>query len=188
MKESYIQSLKRFRKTHGRLPNYREMMDLFNLKSRSSVFYVVSKLIEQGLVSKDNTGKLIPASLDELPLVGVIKAGFAAPADEELKDTIDLDQFLIRKPEASCVLEVSGDSMIDAGIHDGDLVIFERTSDYKPGDIVVALTENGYTLKYLRKKNNKFFLEAANAAYPNIYPAEGAIMGVVVAQVRKYKS
>lgn len=187
MKHSYIEALKRFRRENKRLPNYKEMMEIFGLKSRSSVFYVVSKLIEQGIVSKDNTGKIIPASLDELPLIGVIRAGFAAAADEELKDTIDLDQFLVRKPEASYVLKVTGDSMIDAGIHENDLVVFERTGEYKPGDIVVAQTEDGYTLKYLRKKNNKMYLEAANDKYPDIHPREGSIVGVVVAQVRKYR-
>ena len=76
--------------------------------------------------------------------------------------------------------------MIDAGIHEGDMVIFERTKDVKSGDIVVALTEDGYTLKYLRKKGSHAYLEAANEAYPEIHPVEGEIVGVVRATFRKY--
>lgn len=76
--------------------------------------------------------------------------------------------------------------MEDAGIHEGDMVVFERTHDYKPGQIVVALTEDGYTLKYLRKRGATYYLEAANEKYPDIFPKEGEIIGVVTATFRKY--
>ncbi len=76
--------------------------------------------------------------------------------------------------------------MIDAGIQEGDMVVFERTNDYKSGDIVVALTEDGYTLKYLRKKDGKYYLEAANEHYPDIHPREGEIIGVVISTFRTY--
>ena len=69
----------------------------------------------------------------------------------------------------------------------GDKVIFERTGNYKEGDIVLALTEDGYTLKFLRKKGGKYFLEAGNEKYPPIYPKEGEIIGVVTGTFRKYK-
>ena len=77
--------------------------------------------------------------------------------------------------------------MEDAGIQSGDMVIFERTQAYKPGDIVVALTEDGYTLKYLRKKMETFYLEAANDRYPDIYPKEGEILGRVTSSFRTYE-
>ena len=76
--------------------------------------------------------------------------------------------------------------MEGAGIYEGDMVVFERTHSYKPGDIVVARTEDGYTLKYLRKKGNTYYLEAANEKYPDIYPKEGEILGVVTSTFRTY--
>ena len=120
-----------------------------------------------------------------LPLLGHIRAGFATPSEEELADTITIGDYLIRDKDASYLLEVVGDSMIDAGIQEGDMVIFERTHDYRPGDIVIALTEDGYTIKYLRNKGARYFLEAANAAYSPIYPREGEIIGVVTGTFRK---
>ena len=108
-------------------------------------------------------------------------------ADEELADTISVGEYLIRDKDASYLLEVEGDSMIDAGIHEGDMVIFERGNAYKVGDIVIALTEDGYTIKYLRKKAGKLYLEPANVNYPNIHPKEGEIIGVVTGTFRKYK-
>ena len=87
----------------------------------------------------------------------------------------------------SGVLEVKGDSMIDAGIQEGDLVIVERGREPKPGDIVIAEVDGGWTMKYYRKKAGKVFLEAANKAYQPIYPEQDLkIAAVVKGVVRKY--
>jgi len=187
MNEAYQQKILRFYRDKKRMPTITEVMALCGLSSRSSAHYVVRKLVESGVAHKDRTGRLVPAhALDALPLVGHIRAGFAAPAEEELADTVSIGEYLIRRPEASYLLEVEGDSMEGAGIHEGDMVVFERTHDHKPGQIVVALTEDGYTLKYLRKKGNTYYLEAANEKYPDLYPKEGQIIGVVTATFRKY--
>jgi DNA polymerase V len=122
----------------------------------------------------------------KLKKVGLIQAGFASPAEEELADTITIGEYLIRRKESSYLLEVVGDSMQDAGILPGDMVIFERGREAKPGDIVIALTEDGYMMKYLRLKSKKFYLEAANAKYPKFVPIEGQIIGVVTASFRTY--
>jgi repressor LexA len=121
-----------------------------------------------------------------LPFLNRIHAGFASPAEEDMADTISVGDYLIRDKDASYLLEVMGDSMKDAGILEGDMVIFERTGSYRPGDIVIALTEDGYTLKFLRRKGNSYFLEAANEHYPPIYPKDGQIIGVVTGSFRKY--
>lgn len=177
-----------FYRKNRRMPSITEMLKLFALSSRSSAFYVSSRLIEEGYVTKDKTGKLLPAAgLFSVPLLGHVRAGFAAPAEDELADTVTIGDYLIGNPNASYLLTVEGDSMEDAGIQSGDMVIFERTQDYKPGDIVVALTEDGYTLKYLRKKGKTFYLEAANDRYPDIYPKEGEIVGKVSSTFRTYK-
>ena len=85
------------------------------------------------------------------------------------------------------MLSVKGDSMKDAGIFDGDMILIDRTENAKPDKIVVAEVDGEYTLKYLRKKDGKFFLEPANKAFKNIYPKEELrIQGVVTAVIRKY--
>lgn len=170
-----------------RMPNVSELMELFKVSSRSTGFQIAERAVEEGIVTKDPLGKLIPApGLFSVPRVGRIRAGFAAPAEEELADTITIGEYLLEQPNASYLLTVEGDSMEGAGILDGDMVIFVRTHDTKPGDIVVALTEDGYTLKYLRKRGAAFYLEAANDRYPDIHPQEGQIIGKVVATFRKY--
>jgi SOS-response transcriptional repressor LexA len=122
-----------------------------------------------------------------IKLLGSVHAGFASPAEEDMADTISVGDYLIRDKNASYLLEVIGDSMEGAGILAGDMVIFERTGSYAPGDIVIALTEDGYTLKFLRKKGTKLYLEAANEKYPNLYPKDGEIIGVVTSTFRRYK-
>lgn len=129
--------------------------------------------------------RVIPG-FHSLPLLGPIRAGFASPSEENIADTITVGEYLIRDKDASFLLQVVGDSMEGAGIREGDMVIFERTGSYKPGDIVIALTEDGYTLKFLRKKGTQYFLEAANDNYPPIYPKEGEIVGVVTGTFRTY--
>ena len=185
--ESRRTKLLSFYRMNRRMPNITEMMDLFDLSSRSSAFYISERLVEEGYASKDRTGKLVPApGLFSVPAVGRIRAGFASPAEEEIADTIAVGDYLVRDPNASYLLKVEGDSMEDAGIRDGDMVIFERTHDVKPGQIVVALTEDGYTLKYLRMRGGRFYLEAANDRYPDIHPKEGEIIGRVVSTFRTY--
>lgn len=188
MQKDYKPQILKFFRDNRRMPSISEIMKVCGFASRSSAFYVVSKLVEEGIVDKDSTGKIVPAGkMHELKLLGNIRAGFAAPAEEELADTISIGEHLIRHKESSYLLEVEGDSMVDAGINSGDMVIFERGADAKVGDIVVALTEDGYTLKYLRKKNGKAYLEAANDNYPNIHPKEGQVIGVVTASFRTYR-
>lgn len=169
------------------MPSITELMEICNLRSRSSAFYVANQLIAQGVLEKDKQGKLIPAAgLYSAPRVGHIRAGFAAPAEEELADTVTVGEYLLPHPDTSYLLTVEGDSMIDAGIQSGDTVIFERTKNVNVNDIVVALTEDGYTLKYLRRKAGRLCLEAANEAYTDIYPREGEIVGRVVSTFRTY--
>lgn len=187
MKPGVTDKIRGFYRTHKRMPTITEIMDLLSLSSRSSAFYVANQLIKAGIVEKDKSGKLIPAAgLYSAPLLGHIRAGFAAPAEEELADTITVGEYLLPHPDSSFLLTVEGDSMMDAGIQSGDMVVFERTKDVKVNDVVVALTEDGYTLKYLRRKNGRLCLEAANDAFPDIYPREGEIIGKVVSTFRTY--
>jgi repressor LexA len=181
-----------FYQKERRMPTFRELMKLAGYKSTGATNYFVEKLIDSGFLSKHrSTGRLIPgprfATLNGPKLLGLVEAGFPSPAEEELQDTINFDEYLTPNKEASYILKVKGDSMIDAGICDGDMVIVERRLHYKPGQIVVASLDGGYTMKYLRKKGNMLYLEPANKDFAPMYPKqELTIEAVVTAVVRKY--
>jgi SOS regulatory protein LexA len=112
---------------------------------------------------------------------------FPSAGEEELKDTLSLDEFLIKNKEATFMLKVQGDSMIDAGIMEGDMVLVERGKTPKPGQIVVAEIDGEYTMKYYRKSGERVWLEPANKKYKPIIPKNNLkIEAVVQAVIRKY--
>jgi repressor LexA len=179
-----------FYEQHYRLPGYGELMKISRFKSKNAAYKLISKLAEDDVVVKEANGKLSPGrSLRNrgARLLGLIEAGFPSPAEEELLDVMDFDEYLTPKKESSYILKVKGDSMIDAGIRPGDLVVVERRATYKPGEIVVASIDGEYTMKYLRKSGEAYYLEPANEKFKPIYPKEAlSIEAVVTAVVRKY--
>lgn len=183
-KQKLQQYFQRFRE----LPTYDEMVKLFGLKSKGSLYRYVQKFIEEGIIEKGVTGKLIATSkLFGIKVLGTVQAGFPTTTDEELADTMSLDDWLIEHPQASYMLTVSGDSMIEAGIVQGDTVIVDRQKAPRTGDIVVAQVDTDWTMKYFMKRGNSVFLRAANKHYPDIHPdGELKIAGVVTSVIRKY--
>lgn len=178
----------RFYEANRRMPSYGEMMTLLGYKSKAAVHYFVDKLIEAGVVEKDSQGRLVPAgNMLGTRLLGLVEAGFPSPAEEETLDVLNFDEFLVPNKESTYILKVKGDSMIDAGICPGDMVVVERRAQYKPGQIVIAMVDGEYTMKYYREKNGQKYLEPANERYRPIYPKESfSIEAVVTAVVRKY--
>ena len=170
------------------MPSYAEIMNLLGFKSKNSVYKLINKLVEAGVLDKDDTGKLIPNSLSqEVKLLGLVEAGIPTVADETSLDSLNLDNFLIKNRDSSYLLEVKGDSMIEEGIKEGDLVIVEKRNDAKDGDIVIAEVDGGWTMKFFRKKGNTIFLEPANKNYKPIYPENDMkISAVVKGVIRKY--
>ena len=188
MNDKHREKLIAFYKKHLRMPSYSELMKITGYKTKSAVHYFVQKLVDEGVVSKDKGGKLIPNKLyGELRVLGLVEAGFPSPAEEELVDTLSLDDYLVDNKEATYILKVKGDSMIDAGICEGDMVIVERTNNPRVGDIVVAEVDDEWTMKYLRKRGSTFYLEPANKNYKPIVPTSGMrVAAVVKGVVRKY--
>ena len=189
MYNNYKSRLINFYNRDRRMPTYSEMMELFGFKSKNAVARLVDKFIEEGIVVKDHLGRLVAdASFDSIPMLGSVKAGFPEDVAEEMKDTINIDDYLVAKKENSYMLTVDGDSMIDAHIADGDLVLVEKTNTAKDGQIVIANVDGEFTMKYFRKnKNNEVWLEPANKEFKPIYPKIYLnITAVVKAVIRKY--
>lgn len=179
----------KFYKNYRRMPSYAELMNLFGYKSKNAAYKLASKFIEMGMIEKDDTGKLIPKRnfFGGAKILGSVQAGFPSPAEEELADTMTLDEFLIENRDATYILKVTGDSMKDAGILEGDMVIVDRSEKPSEGDIVVAEVDGQWTMKYYRKKNNKVYLQAANKKYKDIFPEnELKIAAIVKSVIRKY--
>src|SRR5215470_4167955 len=108
--------------------------------------------------------------LFNLRLLGNIWAGWPSPAEEELQDTMTLDEWLINNKEATYMLKVKGDSMIEAGIMEGDTALVDRSLTPRDGDIVVAEVDGAWTMKYLKKTGGRVELVPANKKYRPIVP------------------
>lgn len=188
MTEKYKQRIARFYRQHRRMPSYAEMLPLLGFRSKNAVFKLVKKLEAENFLSKDAQGKLSPRNLyGEVKVLGAVEAGFPTPAEEELADTLSLDEFLIQNKEATYMLRISGESMKDAGILPGDMVLVDRSLMARDGDIVIAEVDNRWTIKYLRKKGKGVYLEPANKRFPTIRAEEELrIAAVVKAVIRKY--
>jgi len=188
MSTDRLSIIKKFYRKFRRLPSYGEMLKLLHLSSKNAIFKIVNKWIDEGLLKKSNN-KLSPTNkFFSLPFLGIIKAGFPILAEEN-RDYLTLDEYLIENPDSSFLLKVSGDSMIDAGIFEGDLVVIEKRKEAENGDIVLAQIDREWTLKILEKSQGRLRLKAANPKYPPFSPREELqIYGVVKALVRKLRN
>jgi SOS regulatory protein LexA len=193
--EDYKQKITNFYRSNKRMPCYSEIMTLIGFKSKNAVFKLVNKMIGDGIIEKDSSGRISPKRMfGEISLLGVVEAGIPTSTEEEILDTMSLDEWLIGDSTNSStyMLEVKGDSMIDAHIEEGDYVLVERINgnrQIKDGEIVVAEIDGGWTLKYLKHdKKGNVYLQPANKKYSNIYPEYDLQIGAVVkAVIRKFK-
>lgn len=181
------QELSLFFAENKRMPTYEEMKKIFGVASKNTVAYRVNKLLEAGVLFKSGN-KLSLSETGYIMRLGTVQAGFPTTADEEVEtELMSLDDFLVEKKSSTYMLEVMGESMIEAGIMEGDLVLVERGKTPRRGDIVLALVDNEYTLKYLETENGKPVLVPANKAFKKIYPRTIKIEAVLKAVIRKYR-
>lgn len=182
-------TLKKFYRKNRRLPSFSEMLGLFGVNSKNSIFKIIKKLVEEGFIQKNGNQYAPTSKFFSLPLLGTVPAGFPIIADEHRK-YLTLDEYLIGDPISSFLFTVRGDSLIGVGIYDGDVVIVERGNKPMPGDIVLAEIDREWTLKIFKyDEMRKIYLEAANPKYPPFYPeTELRIFGIVKAVVRKLRN
>lgn len=171
------------------MPGYKEIMELVGFKSKNAVYKLINKLVLDEVVDKDSNGKLTPLKIfGETPLLGIVEAGIPTTVDQDNTESVNIGEYLIgRNKNSTYLLEVKGDSMIDEGIREGDLVLVERRGDPKDGDIVIAEVDGGWTMKYFKKKGSIVYLKPANKNYAPIYPAyDLKIAAIVKGVIRKY--
>ena len=118
-----------------------------------------------------------------------VSAGFPSPADDYTEENIDLNEHLISNPFSTFFLRVKGDSMINAGIKDKDLIIVDKSLIAKPGNIIIAMIDGEFTIKRLSIKNDELYLKAENHNYPDFRfknHIDVQIWGVVIYSIHSY--
>ncbi|MBI3231657.1 MAG: transcriptional repressor LexA [Candidatus Doudnabacteria bacterium] len=175
-------------------PSVSEMAKFLKVSSKNAVAKLLNALEESGYIKTsgkargisvlDSLGESLEKGLISVPLLGNIQAGSPHLAEEHVEEWINLPSSLIRSRRDVFLLKVRGDSMINAGIYENDLVIVRPIKEAKNNDIVVALLHDEATVKRLVYVKNRAYLKAENSDYPNIYPKEewmvqGKVVGVI---------
>ena len=122
-------------------------------------------------------------------LTDSVSAGFPSPADDYTEENIDLNEHLISNPFSTFFLRVKGDSMINAGIKDKDLIIVDKSLTARPGNIIIAMIDGEFTIKRLSIKNDELYLKAENHNYPDFRfknHIDVQIWGVVIYSIHSY--
>ena len=185
-REQILNFLTQFMNEHGYAPTVREICNAVGLQSTATAHYHLNALRDAGLIEMDEMKKRaisLPDAqrADRIPVVGVVTAGVPILATENIEGYIPWDG------ESGCfVLRVRGDSMIGAGILDGDKVVVRPQPDAENGQIVVALLDDSATVKRLKKTGRDVWLMPENPSYEPIPGNEAKILGRVKALIREY--
>lgn len=200
--QQVLDYIKKTVEDRGYPPSVREIGDAVGLSSPSSVHAQLNSLVQAGMIKKDpskpraimitDETPVAETSSDErhtrdVPVLGRIAAGTPILAAEHVDEVMTLPTDLVGDGPVF-LLEVRGDSMINAGIHEGDLVAIHKQSDARDGEIIAALIDGEEaTVKRLQRKDGKVYLHSENPAYEPMVFSEGVeLIGKVVSVLRRY--
>ncbi|NIC41279.1 LexA family transcriptional regulator [Aquabacterium sp. A08] len=188
--QKHLNALRTHWKEHKAFPSMAKLADVLGLASSGGVFKVIGRLVDAGYLERVE-GRIAPTrAFFALPVMGQVRAGLPQEQDQSAGlEMVGVEDYLIQNPERTVFCRVRGDSMKDAGMLDGDMVVVERNRPTKAGDIVVALVDNELTVKYLHplKGSGGWVLKPANPDYPDIVAQQSLeVLGVVVGLFRRF--
>jgi repressor LexA len=187
----YLAKLQDYYADWKSIPSYAKLCEVFGIVSKSWVKTILTRLSEANFIERTPDGVWVPTrSFFARPLAeSSVQAGMPVAVTATEGEHFVIDDMLIDTPSKTTLIPVKGDSMIEAGIHDGDIAVVEKRMNANVGDIVVAIVDNDFTLKTLDKERGHYILRPANQAFPVIRPQGSLeIYGVLVGLIRKYRN
>jgi SOS regulatory protein LexA len=174
---------------HRLIPSYAAISALLGFKAKNAAAMLVGRLEEAGYLQRTPDKRLTPTNrfFERPRSLAFVRAGMPEEAHDTSADMVSLDSMLVRTPSKTFFVPIKGDSMMDAGLLEGDTAICERTQRANPGDIVVAFVGNELTIKTLAKERERYVLKPENKAYPVLRPDPLEILGVVTGSFRSYR-
>ena len=171
------------------LPSYDNIKKTLNYKSKNSIRQYIEALKKENLIVEiENNLYINPSNLGAKLVSSYVKAGFASIMDDKIEKRISMDELLNINSPSTFVFKVSGNSMCEVGILDGDYVIIKKTPEANFGDVVLAIVDDEFTLKTYKKDNKGVYLQPENKDYPIIRPKNSlSIFGVALGITRKIK-
>ncbi len=184
----YLEKLQDYYSEHKVIPSYSVLATLWGVSAKSWVAECVKRFEEAGYLDWTPDRQLKPGKrfFERRVADSPVQAGMPATAESSYDYVSSIDEMLVRVPSRTELVRVKGDSMIDAGIHEGDYLVVEKQPHANVGDIVVAIVDDAFTVKYLDRDKAGFVLKPANRAYPVIRPrGRLEIFGVMAGLVRR---
>ena len=184
-----------FTEKKGYPPSVREICEAVSLKSTSTVHGHLKRLEKKGLIKRDPTKpraleiielNALKREMLNIPIVGKVTAGVPILATENIEDTFAIPMDFIKHDRELFILKVSGESMINIGVRDGDLAIIEHADSASNGEVVVALIDDEATIKRFFKENNHIRLQPENDTMDPIIVESCSILGKLVGLFRQY--
>ncbi|MCD4780554.1 MAG: transcriptional repressor LexA [Candidatus Omnitrophica bacterium] len=175
---------------HKLPPTVREIAQHFKFKSTGTVRDYLKILVREGVIritaNKSRAIELVYENLFAIPILGRVQAGLPTLAVEEIEDYLNMDSLIFSETD-TFALRIKGESMINAGIFSGDLVLVQKQNIAQTDEIVVAVIGEEATVKRLKKKGARYFLEPANPHYQDIIVDEQVnIIGKVISVIRRF--
>ena len=182
-----LETLKEMVHQKGYFPTIREIGKRLRLSSPATVHSYLNRLYQKGMLKKQGGGWELVSDFSSVPLMGIVPAGSPLEVFEDLGEEVNLPEWMMEKGGDILAFRVQGESMKDAYIQDGDIVIVKRTARAENGEMVVALlSDSSITLKRLKKENQGYCLAPENPEYETIRdPFE--LIGKVVGVLRRYR-
>ena len=193
--EKLLSYIIEYKNQNGFNPSIREMCEALSLSSTSTIFYYLNILEKNGKIRKTGLkSRAIEVIEDEnvsnpkgVPLVGTVAAGIPITAEENIEEYINIPEgYFSLSNDDLFMLKVKGDSMINAGIFEGDTIVVKKQANAENGEIIVALIDDSATVKRFYKDKDSIRLVAENPAYSPIISKEIIILGVVQGLMRRF--
>ena len=185
----YLEKLQDYYAEHKVIPSYSVLAALWGISAKSWVSECVKRFEEAGFLDWTPDRQLKPGKrfFERRVAQAAVQAGLPNAAASNGYDYVSsIDEMLVRVPSKTVLIRVKGDSMVDAGIHEGDHLVVEKQPHANVGEIVVAIVDDEFTVKYLEREKGGFVLKPANKAYPVIRPkGRLEIFGVMAGLVRR---
>jgi repressor LexA len=187
----HLAKLRRYYAETRRIPSLARIGELMGFSTPAAKKFI-ERMSGEGFVTRtpDDDAWVPSSRFFERPLVEAsVQAGNPVSVEAVPAEPFLIDEYIVRNPAQTVLIPIKGDSMVEAGINEGDLAVVERSAVAKDGDFVVAIVDNDYTLKELATERGQKILKPHNATYPVIRPkGKLEIFGVLVGLIRRYRN
>lgn len=187
--DRYLAQLQDYYARHRLIPSYARISELLGFSTKTAAAALVKRLQAAGYLQQTPDRRLSPTPrfFERPRAIASVRAGLPEQVLDAAADMVSIDELLVQRPSRTFFVPISGDSMRDAGLLEGDTAVCEQGRQARPGDIVVAVVDSELTIKTLVAEGKRLVLRPENPDYPILRPDPLQLIGVVTGSFRSYR-